>query len=406
MVQAAFSSRELGTFSLQPPLFSGGLMGSLSLDDLHIASRKIKSPLTVELEVTFHCNNRCIFCYNSIPRQSGAGTIGEVDQAAPFRELRTDRLMKILDKLKQLDVGTITFTGGEPLIRRDLLKIIEYAYMLDFPSLVLVTNGCLITSENAKQLSQTLGFIQVSLHSANPDMHDFLVGRSGAFKETVRAIELLVAEGGKVVINVTATRLNFDGMIDLGELGTKLGVRGFSLTRFIPTGTGFKNMSELELLREGDISKFISNLLLTKEKLGKNFGASIPTPIPLCAVKNKEELEKLKRVYDLYKVSRCTAGLTWCVISPIGEIRPCTAMDTVVGNLSNDDLENIWCNSPVFLKLRRMEYLPKECRVCDHFNLCLGGCRAAALAYTGKLEGHDPWSKHFRGNYYEAQFQK
>jgi len=378
-------------------------MGSLSLDDLHIVSEKIKSPLTVELEVTFNCNNRCVFCYNSIPRRrSRAGAAVEEDQSAPSRELRTDRLMKILDKLKQLDVGTITFTGGEPLIRRDLLENIEYAYKLDFPSLILVTNGCLITPQNAEQLSQTLDFVQVSLHSANPDMHDFLVGRPGAFKETVKAIELLGAEGGRVVINVTATRLNFDGMINLGELGTKLGVSGFSLTRFIPSGTGFRNMPELELLGEEDISRFISVLLQTKERLGKNFFASIPTPIPFCAVRNKEEEKKLKRVYDLYKVSRCTAGLTWCVISPMGEIRPCTAIETVVGNLFNDCLENIWCNSPVFLKLRRREYLPQECRVCDHLNLCLGGCRAAALAYTGKLEGHDPWSKHFRGNCHET----
>lgn len=377
-------------------------MDSLSLDDLHTISQKIKSPLTVELEVTFHCNNRCLFCYNSIIRQSKVGTTAEGTQVVPSRELRTDELMKILDKLKQLNVGTITFTGGEPLIRRDLLKIIEYACGLDFPSLVLVTNGCQVTPQNARQLSQILSFIQVSLHSANPDVHDSLVGRPGAFKETVEAIELLVAEGGKVVINVTATKVNFDGITDLGELSIKLGVRGFSLTRFIPAGTGFRNMSELELLGEEDISKFVSNLILTKEKFGKKIGATIPTPIPLCALRNEEEVEKLKRVYDLYHVSRCTAGLTWCVISPIGEVRPCTAMDTVVGNLFNDDLENIWCNSPVFLKLRRMEYLPKECRVCDHFNLCLGGCRAAALSYTGKLEGHDPWSKHFGGNCFKA----
>lgn len=373
-------------------------MSSLSLDDLHAISKKMRSPLTVELELTFHCNNRCIFCYNSIQPTSKKVVSGEADEITTSQELRTDSLVKILDELKQSDVGTITFTGGEPFIRRDLLEIIEYAYSLDFPSLALVTNGRLITAEKAKQLSQILSFIQVSLHSANPGIHDFLVGRPGAFKETVKAIELLVNQGSKVVINVTATRLNLDGIMDLGELGTKLGVTAFSLTRFIPSGAGFGNRAELELLGQAEIEKFISALLSTKEKLGKDFTASIPTPIPFCAVNNEREAKRLKRVYDFYRVSRCTAGLTWCVVSPLGEVRPCTAMQTITGNLLSDDLESIWCNSPVFLKLRRMKCFPKECTLCEDFNSCLGGCRAAALAYTGKLEGHDPWSRHFRSN--------
>jgi radical SAM protein with 4Fe4S-binding SPASM domain len=309
--------------------------------------------------------------------------------------LDTEHVERVLDELKRRDVGQITFTGGEPLLRHDVFEILEYARKLDFPSLGMVTNGCLISLKNAERIAGLLDFVQVSLHSADPDSHDLLVKTPGAFRRTVRAIEMLVDKGESVMINVTVTKLNLDDIVGLSELAKSLGVRGFSLTRFVPTGTGLKNISQLELSGE-HIRKFVSNLLVIKERLGKGIYASIHTPIPFCSSRNTEVTKLLGQVYDSYEVSRCTAGLTWCAISPRGQVRPCTAMSMVAGSLLQDNLESIWCNSPILKQLRKMQAIPGTCKKCRFFHRCMGGCRAAALACGGKLDSHDPWSRNYK----------
>ena len=86
----------------------------------------------------------------------------------------------------------------------------------------------------------------------------------------------------------------------------------------------------------------------------------------------------------------CIAGISYCIISPKGDVQPCAYFDLRVGNVKEEAFDKIWKDSPVFEKMRTEEY-SGGCGICDHKSIC-GGCRARAYYnYEGDYMAEDTW---------------
>ncbi len=313
-------------------------------------------PYSVIFEVTRHCNLDCRMCY----------VVGH--ESADPEELSTDEAKHVLDQLAQAGTLRLSFSGGEPFLRADLLELIAYAKQLAF-SVDIMTNGILIGPETAKRLKKLVVWqVSISLLGATPETHDSITGRKGSFTRALNALKLLREEGVRARIKTLIMKQNFHEYKQIIDLAKDLGVP-FSMD---PT---------VSSRNDGDTDTLSMNLtddqfkeLLANPSLG-------PRTLSL----NGDELEANRKVrLDGYL---CKAGISFCDISWNGDVRPCMQYPESAGNLREDSFADIWNESPLFEKLRnaRRTHLP-DCKDCALLPLCFR-CPATAL-----LEKGDPFA--------------
>lgn len=334
--------------------------------------QEIKSPLTLQMELTYDCNNYCTFCYNvwKDPTEKQQ----QEQQMLTFAEI-----CAILDKLKKDDVFSIHFTGGEPTLHPDFLRIMEYAHHIGLMS-GFVSNGNLLTEDYVKALKQAgTTSCQISLHGSTADRHEQFTQVKGSFRKAVQAITYLLAEDIHVNVNMTVNKKNMDDILNTARMVKELGIHSFSITRFVFSGTGNAHQQELGIERS-DLDALLQELGRVEDEL--NIEVRILTPIPLCSIQHPDKV--------LGKMSKCDGGFSWCVISPSGDVRLCTNSKIIAGNVKNDSISDIWQHSNAFQQCRSLAYLPEECLGCEGFLYCGGGCRACAQNYSGCLHGIDP----------------
>jgi MoaA/NifB/PqqE/SkfB family radical SAM enzyme len=183
-------------------------------------------PSSINIEITYKCNEYCIFC------ASNAGVPEE-------NELTDKEIDALLDEIISLHITPITITGGEPLLKKDLVvHMVEKVHNAGLtPN--LLTNGTLVTPSLAYKLKKAgINSVQVSLDGANPETNDTIRGRKGGFEQTVRGIHALKGAGIAVSISAVLTRENFHELEGIYNLGETLGVPVLS-AEVSPTGRGF-----------------------------------------------------------------------------------------------------------------------------------------------------------------------
>ncbi|MEM4246437.1 MAG: radical SAM protein, partial [Candidatus Bathyarchaeia archaeon] len=131
-------------------------------------------PFEVVWNFTHTCNLKCAHCYE--------------DAGPPKPELSTDQAYEVIDNLSKIaGVGlpALSFSGGEPLMRRDFFDVACYAKK-KIPYLSIATNGTLITKDNARRIKDSgIDYVEVSLDGATPTVHDSFRGVNGAFHKTI-----------------------------------------------------------------------------------------------------------------------------------------------------------------------------------------------------------------------------
>ena len=162
-------------------------------------------PVSAMLQMTERCNFRCRHCYQAHPGR---------------REISTAAWIRIVRALSDAGILFITFSGGEPLVRRDLVEIAAEARRLRF-ALKLKTNGWLLDRRIADAIAR-LAFLEVhfSLYSSRPGVHDLVTGTPGSFARVMRAGRMLARRGVGVVMNTPLMNLNcgdVDAIIALAE---------------------------------------------------------------------------------------------------------------------------------------------------------------------------------------------
>ncbi len=310
-------------------------------------------PVLGEIALTYRCNNRCRFCY--------AGCGGEDKATSASGELSTADFKRVIDLFKhEAKIPFFSFTGGEPLLRDDLEELARYALSLGL-RVNLVSNGTLATPERAASLyASGIHTAQISLEAPDAALHDRLVGRQGAFEESVRGICALIGAGMSVQTNSTATALNAEALLALPAFVKALGVRRMSMNLFIPVGSG---ASEEELvLPYSKAGAFVDKARRAALEAGVDFYWYSPTPLCL--------YNPIARGLGNKSCAACDGLIS---VSPSGGLLPCSSWPEPLGNLLAGPFSSLWFSEEAaYFKQKR--YAPKACRDCASFVACQAAC--------------------------------
>lgn len=300
-----------------------------------------KIPIDVQFELTWRCNQRCRHCYQ---------------YPACGDELTTAGIKDVISQLAEAGTLYLSFTGGEPLLRKDFWEIAGFARKKHF-ALLLQTNATLIDRAAADKIAELNFFnIHISLLGANMQTHDYITQLAGSFKKTLKAIKLLQERKVRVTLNVTLMQENFNEYPGIKRLKDRLG---------------------------NDIGIRVSPYMFAK-----NDGGTEPEALRLDDGQLREfYLAMRKESEESFTAARgitCNFGQTLCTINARGEVYPCVAVPLISGNLKNDKFSDIWENNPVLKKIRDTEAADlKKCAECRVKNWCF---RCSGFSY---LENRD-----------------
>jgi MoaA/NifB/PqqE/SkfB family radical SAM enzyme len=252
-------------------------------------------------ELNSTCNLECGFCHASPHTETG---------------LPTDEICKMLDTLAKLGVKEIIFSGGEPLLRKDIFEILHHARQLDF-QLDLCTNGTLVTAASARELAGLLSEISVSLDSADPNLHNWMRGRQGTWEKAVHGIQALVGNGLEVHTIALMCDQTIPGVENTVQLLARLGVHSVTLLGLMPVA-GKDNPFTFSL--EGR-----KKLILDLSDLRKH---------------NPTIIINTKRILATESENACGAGQNIWGITAEGILIPCILLQHCTQGLSLNDLKD------------------------------------------------------------------
>jgi MoaA/NifB/PqqE/SkfB family radical SAM enzyme len=187
----------------------------------------------VDVKTGFNCNNRCRFCVQG-------------DKRDLYGNKDTDEVKKVLETAR-LDSDSIVFTGGEVTIRKDVVELVRYAKDLGFTRIQVQTNGRMLAYRKFTEQLIEAGANEFSpaLHGHTAEIHDYLTGAKGAFRQTALGIRLLRELGQTIITNAVITRANYRFLPELARVLVKLGVDQFQLAFVHPLGTAMTSFYEI-----------------------------------------------------------------------------------------------------------------------------------------------------------------
>ena len=265
----------------------------------------------------WHCNQKCINCY-------AAG-----QKLSEEEELSAEDWKKILKKCRTAGIVQVTFTGGEPTMRDDLIELIREARW--FVSR-LNTNGIRLTREYCHELRKAeLDSVQITFYSQDPEIHNRLVGAS-QYQNTVNAIENAISEGLSVSVNTPLCTLNADYVKTLQFLHEK-GVIYVTCSGLITTGNAVLDESEKLQLTSSQLEKILRDGVRYCNENGMEIAFTSPGWI------EESVFEELN-----IPAPSCGACLSNMAVTPGGNIVPCQSWlsDQPLGSMLHDDWETIW----------------------------------------------------------------
>lgn len=298
-------------------------------------------PVNVMIELTYRCNLRCRHCY--------------LEGLPPSREpeLSTDEIVDLLDQLADIGTLYLAFTGGETLLRPDLGTLIDAAAERGFATR-LFTNGTLLTEEWIRRLAR-LGTVSldVSVHGATAETHDWMTRCPGSFARALGAVELARASGVHTILKMPLTHRNLAERQAVKEIAA--GLRAALVVDPVVTARHCGARDSL-CLRLGH-SELVD--LFREEKVGP------PGPDGLT----------------------CNAGVNTAVVTPFGEVRPCVQLLLDCGRIGARSFSEIWTGNETLKILREMT--DKDivgCNECPRKDAC-NRCPGMALLEDGDLLG-------------------
>lgn len=297
-------------------------VGALTLGEY---ADKMSAPHRMDLMVSamtrggaWHCNQKCLHCY------AAGQPMGE------SRELTTAEWKDVLARLRAANIPQVTFTGGEPTLRGDLVELVDAAQWFVTR---LNTNGRLLTPQLCRALAEaSLDSVQVTLYAADAEAHNALVGAPG-FDETVRGIRNAVDAGLIVSVNTPLCSLNRDYAATL-RFAAALGVRYATCSGLIPSGGAEGAESRATRLSAEDLTEILQSAVAAAHELSMELDFTSPGWLP----------EQTLRALGLHLIPSCGACLSNMAVAPDGTVIPCQSWlgGTALGNILTDDWPAIW----------------------------------------------------------------
>lgn len=309
-------------------------------------SARPSAPHRMDLALTYRCNNNCAHCYNARPRD--------------YPEMTTGDWRKILDRLWEIGIPHVVFTGGEPTLRTDLPELIRHAEH-NGQIAGLNTNGRRLSDpEYVAQLVEAgLDHVQITFESHMPAIHNAIVQAPGAWKQTIAGIRNALDSPLFVMTNTTLLQDNYLTLEGTLEILSALGVPTIGLNALIYSGRGRSvgtGLPEKELL---------PLLEMARAHTEQHHQRLIwYTPTQYCHF-DPMQLE--------LGVKGCTAALYNMCIEPDGAVLPCQSYYQSLGNLLSDPWASIW-NHNIAISLRERKFIEEKCQGCTLLVECGGGC--------------------------------
>jgi radical SAM protein with 4Fe4S-binding SPASM domain len=349
-------------------------------------------PYVVSWNLTYRCNLACEHCYLDAGGTPQVGTENFADRS----ELGTEECFRVIDEIAGFAPECVTIlTGGEPLLRRDILEIVKRASEREL-WVVVGTNGVRITENVATKLKEAgARGLSLSLDALDPDRHDAFRKVRGAWRNTVEGAQILNKTGLPFIVQTTA------GSHNLGELEAiadfahdRLAARVWNLYFLVPTGRG-QFVSDMNPAQYDEV---LASLYRIQAKYkGRMLVNAKCAPHYIKTVLENADAESRIRIYS-GGAGGCPAGTHYMGIRPNGDVTPCPYLPVFAGSLRNASLNDLWSSSDLFTGIRQRASLGGRCGECEMNGHC-GGCRARAFGMTGDLMAEDPLCTHTPGKF-------
>ena len=327
---------------------SGGLLQEMTEKAM---ARNI--PISVQVDLTYRCNERCVHCY-----------LDHDDHG----EMTTAEIKHLLKEMAEAGVFILTLSGGEIFLRKDFFELLEYARRdLQF-CVKLKTNALLIREREAARI-RDLGVesIQISIYSHRPEVHDAITLVPGSLKRSIDAARFLKSQGLRVIFaNVLMTQ-NMADYPGVRALAAELGIESTLDPTITPMMDGDRGVLSLGVGRDELRQVFRDTSLVGDAE-------------EFCAISTNDSNE------DALENLPCSAGHTSCYVSPYGDVFPCVQFPLPTGNVRRQRFIDIWRHSDEMNDVRSIRVKDlSTCTSCTHVSSC---SRCPGLAFMeGNMRG-------------------
>jgi radical SAM protein with 4Fe4S-binding SPASM domain len=376
-------------------------------------------PYVISWNLTYRCNLACEHCY----LDAGGTPLVDTENFADRSELGTEECFKVIDDIAALAPECLTIlTGGEPLLRRDILDIVRRAAERGL-WVVVGTNGVCITENVARRLTEAgARGLSLSLDALDPDRHDRFRMVRGAWRNTVEGAGILNRAGLPFIVQTTAGSHNLQELDAIADFAhDRLGAKVWNLYFLVPTGRG-QFVSDITAAQYDEVLAALYRIqrkyegrMLVNAKCAPHYIKSV--------LEHAGDGSSLDRVPEdgegagspgqngagrgpkirTYSggAGGCPAGTHYMGIRPNGDVTPCPYLPVFAGNLRRAALAELWTSSELFGGIRRRTELEGRCGACE-MNAQCGGCRARAYGMTGDLMAEDPLCTHTPGRFSDS----
>lgn len=322
--------------------------------------------MIISWNTTNACNMYCDHCYRD------AGFKAE-------EELNTTEAKTLLDQIAKAGFKIMIFSGGEPLMRPDIIELVEHAVSVGLRP-VFGTNGTLITEEMAHKLKKAGAMgMGISLDSLDIEKHNKFRKFPNAWEGAVQGMRNCRKAGLPFQIHTTVMDWNSHELEAITDFAVAEGAVAHHFFFLVPTGRG-ANIEE-ESLRAKAYEDVLERIMKKQQEVSIELK-------PTCA---PQFMRIAAQMGMKMRFGRgCLAGTSYCIISPRGKVQPCAYLNIPLGDVRETPFDEIWKNNEVLNKLRTLDY-KGGCGTCEYKRAC-GGCRARAAYYhDGDYMAEEPW---------------
>ncbi len=295
-------------------------------------------PRLIEITLTHRCQCACEHCYDATPENHHSAG-----------DLTTEEVVSVLKQAREIGFTEVNFTGGEPLLRSDIVELVAVARASGLAPKIN-TNGVRLDAEMARRLADAgLSWGAVSIDSADPATHDTLRRREGCFDDAVAGIRHLVDLGVPASITTYARRDSIDGgLAQIVALGHELGVETVRILLPVPLGSYEDSVDQVLTPEEkARVRELLDDPIVTMESPRER--------------------------------SKCRAAVTKLNVAPDGTVTPCVFVPLGYGSVRETPLKVIW---DVIAEFDRMQKVEGHCPMCDP------EFRARLVLITEQKQGH------------------